>query len=42
MTLYYYEYFHERVKCLDNKVLGYNLLIKPRVQFYLYSSIKYN
>ena len=42
MTLYYYKYFHERVKCLDNKVLGYNLLIKPRVQLYLYSSIKYN
>ena len=23
-----------------NKVLGYNLLIRPRVQLYLYSSIK--
>ena len=42
MTLYYYKYFHEGVKSLDNKVLGYNLLIKPRMQLYLYSSIKYN
>ena len=25
-----------------NKVLEYNLLIKPRVQLYLYSGIKYN
>ena len=25
-----------------NKVLGYNLLIRPRVQLYLYSGIKYN
>ena len=25
-----------------NKVLGYNLLIKPRMQLYLYSGIKYN
>ena len=24
------------------RVLGYNLLIMPRVQLYLYSSIKYN
>ena len=24
------------------KVLGYNLLIRPRVQLYLYSGIKYN
>ena len=29
--LYYYEYFQKGVKCLDNKVLGYNLLIRPRV-----------
>jgi len=25
-----------------NKVLGYNLLIRPRVQLYLYCDIKYN
>ena len=25
-----------------NKVLGYNLLIRPRVQFYSYSGIEYN
>ena len=25
-----------------NKVLGYNLLIRPRVQLYLYNGIKYN
>ena len=24
-----------------NKVLGYNLLIRPKVQLYLYSDIKY-
>ena len=24
------------------RVLGYNLLIRPRVQLYLYSDIKYN
>ena len=24
------------------RVLGYNLLIRPRVQLYLYSGIKYN
>ena len=40
MTLYYYEYFNEGVEY--NKVLGYNLLIRPRVQLYLYSGIKYN
>ena len=28
--------------CMYNKVLGYNLLIKPKVQLYLYSGIKYN
>ena len=42
MTLYYYEYFYKVVKFLDNKVLGYNLLIRPRVKLYLYSGIKYN
>ena len=25
-----------------NKVLGYNLLIRPKMQLYLYSGIKYN
>ena len=34
--------FHEWVKCLDNKVLGYNLLIRSGVQLYLYNDIKYN
>ena len=28
--------------CMYNKVLKYNLLIKLRVQLYLYSGIKYN
>ena len=47
MTVTHYDFvlrriFHEGVKCLDNKVLGYNLLIKPGVQLYLYSDIKYN
>ena len=28
--------------CMYNKVLGYNLLIRPWVQLYLYSGIKYN
>ena len=28
--------------CMYNKFLGYNLLIKPRVQLYLYSGIKYS
>ena len=28
--------------CMYNKVLGYNLLIRPRVQLYLYGGIKYN
>ena len=28
--------------CMYNKVLGYNLLIRSRVQLYLYSDIKYN
>ena len=27
--------------CMCNKVLGYNLLIRPRVQLYLYSGIKH-
>ena len=28
--------------CMYNKALGYNLLIRSRVQLYLYNSIKYN
>ena len=28
--------------CMYNKVFRYNLLIRPRVQLYLYSGIKYN
>ena len=28
--------------CMYNKVLGYDLLIRPRVQLYFYSGIKYN
>ena len=28
--------------CMYNKVLWYNLLIRPRLQLYLYNSIKYN
>ena len=28
--------------CMYNKVLGYNLLIRSRMQLYLYSGIKYN
>ena len=28
--------------CMYNKILRYNLLIRPRVQLYLYSGIKYN
>jgi len=27
-TLYYYEFFHEGFKCLDNKILGYNFINK--------------
>ena len=30
------------IGCKYNKVLGYNLLIRPRVQLYLYSGINYN
>ena len=47
MTVTLYDFvllwiFHEGVKCLDNKVLGCNLLIRPRVQLYLYSGINGN
>ena len=28
--------------CMYNKVLEYNLLIRPRVQLYSYSGIEYN
>ena len=45
MTIHYdfvhYEYFMERSNDII-RVLGYNLLIKRRVQLYLYSDIKYN
>ena len=45
VTVYYdfvhYGYFMEGSNDII-KVLGYNLLIKSRVQLYLYSNIKYN
>ena len=45
VTIYYdfvhYGYFMERSNGII-KVLEYNLLIRPRVQLYLYSGIKYN
>ena len=45
VTVYYdfvhYEYFMEGSNDII-RVLGYNLLIRPRVQLYLYSDIKYN
>ena len=37
----YYKYFMEGSYDII-RVLGYNLLIIPRVQLYLYSGIKYN
>ena len=37
----HYEYFIEGSNDII-KVLGYNLLIRTRVQLYLYSGIKYN
>ena len=37
----YYEYFMEGSNDII-RVLWYNLLIRPRVQLYLYSGIKYN
>ena len=37
----HYGYFMEGSKDII-RVLGYNLLIRPRVQLYLYCSIKYN
>ena len=40
MNLYYYKYFMKGLHV--NKVLGYNLLIRPRVQLYSYSGIEYN
>ena len=44
-TVYYdfvhYGYFMEESNDII-RVLGYNLLIRPRVQLYLYSGIKYN
>ena len=45
VTVYYdfvhYGYFMEGSNDII-RVLGYNLLIRPRVQLYLYSGIKYN
>ena len=45
VTAYYdfihYRYFMEGLNDLI-RVFGYNLLIRPRVQLYLYSGIKYN
>ena len=45
VTVYYdsvhYGYFMEGSNDII-RVLGYNLLIKPKVQLYLYSGIKYN
>ena len=37
----HYGYFMEGSNVII-RVLGYNLLIRPRVQLYLYSGIKYN
>ena len=37
----HYGYFMEGSNDII-KVLGYNLLIRPKVQLYLYSDIKYN
>ena len=37
----HYGYFAEGLYDII-RVLGYNLLIRPRVQLYLYSGIKYN
>ena len=37
----HYGYFTEGLYDII-RVLGYNLLIRPRVQLYLYSGIKYN
>ena len=45
-VIVYYDFVHYRyfMEGSNNiiRVLGYNLLIRPRVQLYLYSSIKYN
>ena len=45
-VIVYYDFVHYRyfMEGSNNiiRVLGYNLLIKPRVQLYLYSGIKYN
>ena len=37
----HYEYFMEGSNVIIS-ILGYNLLIRPRVQLYLYNGIKYN
>ena len=45
-VIVYYDFVHYRYFMEGSydiiKVLGYNLLIRPRVQLYLYSGIKYN
>ena len=45
-VIVYYDFVHYRyfMEGSNNiiRVLGYNLLIRPRVQLYLYSDIKYN
>ena len=45
-VIVYYDFVHYRyfMEGSNNiiRVLGYNLLIRPRVQLYLYSGIKYN
>ena len=40
----YYDFIHYGYFMVgsNDRVLGYNLLIRPRVQLYLYSDIKYN
>ena len=45
-VIVYYDFVHYRyfIEGSNNiiRVLGYNLLIRPRLQLYLYSDIKYN
>ena len=45
-VIVYYDFVHYRyfMEGSNNiiRVLGYNFLIRPRVQLYLYSGIKYN
>ena len=45
-VIVHYDFVHYRYFMKGSndiiRVLGYNLLIRPRVQLYLYSGIKYN